>query len=233
MRLRSIPGVSSRNGAAAARRSRRRLDYDDIGAEFGEDPSRQHRLRRGDFQHANVIEHSAAPLTVAARCVMLIIGPNIHTCGQLCKIDAAENLVAIVSRACPTACRSARTLLAETRRQSAAERRQVPRCGYVFFPPQRYGCESCGAPPEKLEAGIARTGTLHSYATVHLHQGKDIEAPFTVGLIVLDDGPAVRSTLTDRTDEGLAIGDRMKSVLVAAGTDQDGNRDGRAALRED
>jgi uncharacterized protein len=97
-------------------------------------------------------------------------------------------------------------------------------CGYVFFPPQRYGCESCGAPPEKLEAAELRgRGRLHSYATVHLHQGKDIEAPFTVGLIVLDDGPAIRSLLTNRTDAGLAIGDRMASVLVAAGTDQDGN----------
>jgi uncharacterized protein len=97
-------------------------------------------------------------------------------------------------------------------------------CGYVFFPPQRYGCESCGAPPEKLEAvQLTGRGRLHSYATVHLHQGKDIEAPFTVGLIVLEDGPAIRSMLTDRTDAGLEIGDRMSSVLVAAGTDQEGN----------
>jgi uncharacterized OB-fold protein len=97
-------------------------------------------------------------------------------------------------------------------------------CGYVFFPPQRYGCESCGAPPEKLEAAELRgCGRLHSYATVHLHQGKDIEAPFTVGLIVLDEGPAIRSLLTSRTDDGLTIGDRMNSVLVGAGTDPDGN----------
>jgi uncharacterized OB-fold protein len=98
-------------------------------------------------------------------------------------------------------------------------------CGYVFFPPQRYGCESCGALPEKLEAAELRgCGRLHSYATVHLYQGKDIEAPFTVGLIVLDEGPAIRSLLTSRTDDGLTIGDRMNSVLVAAGTDPDGNQ---------
>lgn len=97
-------------------------------------------------------------------------------------------------------------------------------CGYVFFPPQHYGCESCGAPPDKLDAvQLAGRGRLHSYATVHLHQGKDIEAPFTVGLIVLDDGPAIRSLLTERTDAGLAVGDRMASVLVAAGTDSDGS----------
>lgn|SRR5271156_4417528 len=97
-------------------------------------------------------------------------------------------------------------------------------CGYVFFPPQRYGCESCGAAPEKLDSvQLAGRGRLHSYATVHLYQGKDIEAPFAVGLIVLDDGPAIRSMLTNRTDAGLAIGDRMASLLVAAGTDQEGN----------
>jgi uncharacterized OB-fold protein len=97
-------------------------------------------------------------------------------------------------------------------------------CGYVFFPPQRYGCEACGAPPEKLDpTQLSGCGRLHSYATVHLYQGKDLEAPFTVGLIVLDDGPAIRSLLTKPTDAGLAIGDRMASVLVAAGIDQDGN----------
>ena len=97
-------------------------------------------------------------------------------------------------------------------------------CGYVFFPPQRYGCESCGAPPDKLDAvQLAGRGTLHSYATVHLYMGTDIKAPFTIGLIVLDDGPAISSTLTNPTDEGLAIGDRMKSVLVTASTDQAGN----------
>src|SRR5260370_17749521 len=72
-------------------------------------------------------------------------------------------------------------------------------CGYVFFPPQRYGCESCGAPPEKLEAvKLGGRGRLPSYATVHFHQGKDIEAPFTIGMIFLDDAPPIPSTLPPR-----------------------------------
>ncbi len=102
------------------------------------------------------------------------------------------------------------------------------KCGYVFFPPQSYGCESCGATADQLEpAALAGAGTLHSFATVHLHQdrsGKGLQAPFTVGLVVLDDGPAVRSILTERTDAGLHIGDRMHSVLAAAGTDDDGKQ---------
>ena len=102
------------------------------------------------------------------------------------------------------------------------------KCGYVFFPPQTYGCESCGALPDQLEpVALAGSGKLHSFATVHLHQdrsGKGLHAPFTVGLIVLDGGPAVRSILTERTDAGLRIGDRMHSVLAPAGTDDAGKQ---------
>jgi uncharacterized OB-fold protein len=102
------------------------------------------------------------------------------------------------------------------------------KCGYVFFPPQNYGCEYCGALPNDLEpAALAGIGKLHSFATVHLHQdrsGKGLQAPFTVGLIVLDDGPAIRSILKEPTDEGLRIGDRMRSLLVAAGTSDEGKQ---------
>ena len=97
------------------------------------------------------------------------------------------------------------------------------RCGYVFFPPQRYGCESCGAPPEELQTvALSGRGKLHSFATVHPHQGKGIEAPFTVGVVLLDDGPAIRSILTNRTGEGLKAGDRMSATLVSQGSDEQG-----------
>jgi uncharacterized OB-fold protein len=102
------------------------------------------------------------------------------------------------------------------------------KCGYVFFPPQTYGCEFCGALSDQLQAvALAGSGKLHSFATVHLHHdrsGKGLQAPFTVGLIVLDDGPAVRAILTERTDEGLRIGDRMHSVLAPAGTNDEGKQ---------
>jgi uncharacterized protein len=101
--------------------------------------------------------------------------------------------------------------------------RRCRACGYVFFPPQTYGCEDCGAAGDQLEAMALRgAGVLASFATVHLHQGKEIEAPFTVGLIVLDDGPAVRAILTERTDKSLKIGDRMRAVIVD--TNSEGGR---------
>jgi uncharacterized protein len=96
-------------------------------------------------------------------------------------------------------------------------------CGYVFFPPQQYGCESCGAPREQLDTvALPGRGKLHSFATVYLHQGKGIEAPFTVGVILLDDGLAIRSILTDQTGEGLAAGDRMSAAMVLQGSDEQG-----------
>lgn len=96
-------------------------------------------------------------------------------------------------------------------------------CGYVFFPPQSYGCESCGALPTELEPlNLRGRGALQSFATVHVHHGKGIEVPFTIGVIALDDGPIIRSVLAERTDQGLRIGDRMHSTLVAAGADDKG-----------
>jgi hypothetical protein len=43
-----------------------------------------------------------------------------------------------------------------------------------------------------------------------------------VGVILLDDGPAIRSILTNRTGEGLKAGDRMSATLVSQGSDEQG-----------
>lgn len=111
----------------------------------------------------------------------------------------------------------------QTRDEPALNGARCRACGYVFFPPQPYGCDSCGATPDQVEKFALRgRGTLHAFATVHLHQGRDIQAPFTIGLIVLDDGPAIRVTLDAPTDEGLRIGDRMHSILRAVGNDANG-----------
>jgi uncharacterized OB-fold protein len=97
-------------------------------------------------------------------------------------------------------------------------------CGYVFFPPHRYGCEVCGAPPDSLApVALAGRGILRSFAVVHFHQGSHIQAPFTVGSIILDGGPAIRAVMTCRRGEGLRGGDKVRSVLVTQGTDERGN----------
>ncbi|MHB8382024.1 MAG: Zn-ribbon domain-containing OB-fold protein [Candidatus Binataceae bacterium] len=97
-------------------------------------------------------------------------------------------------------------------------------CGYVFFPPQSYGCEICGSSGDQLQPfALKGDGVLRSFATVHLHQGKGIEAPFTIGVILLDDGPAVRAILTQKTDAGLRIGERMHTAIVRASADEGGS----------
>jgi uncharacterized protein len=95
-------------------------------------------------------------------------------------------------------------------------------CSYIFFPPHRYGCEACGAPPDDLEPfALAGSGVLRSSAVVH--QGIGTDNRFTVGAIVLDDGPAIRAVLACRADEALRAGDRMRAVLVPQRRDERGN----------
>jgi len=96
-------------------------------------------------------------------------------------------------------------------------------CGSTFFPPLGIGCEVCGAAADRLTAvPIAAAGVLHSVATVHLHPGNDISAPFALGEIQLDDGPLIRATLVGLP--GLdTIGRRVQARWVVARTDSDGN----------
>jgi uncharacterized protein len=89
-------------------------------------------------------------------------------------------------------------------------------CGYVFFPMQRYGCEKCGSVDLRPRA-LSGAGRLLASARVHLHAGKGREAPFTVGSIQLDDGPIVRTLLTE-DGPAPAPGMRMATALAPAVT---------------
>ena len=94
-------------------------------------------------------------------------------------------------------------------------------CGATFFPPLQTGCEKCGSTgltPLKIEA----VGKLHSVVTVHMHMGKDIEAPFTVAEVALDNGPIIRAMLAEPADLN-AIGKRVSALWETTKTDEDGN----------
>ena len=95
-------------------------------------------------------------------------------------------------------------------------------CGTVSFPAMTVGCEVCGALEDQLtDTPIAAAGTLHSVATVHLHRGKDIEAPFTIAEVKLDAGPLIRATLLEVIDVD-AIGQRVEAQWVQTHTDDEG-----------
>jgi len=90
-------------------------------------------------------------------------------------------------------------------------------CGYVAFPRQRYGCEKCGATGAALaDVDLSTDGRLASYATVHMHQAKNIAAPFVIGEVVLDAGPTVRATMVESNDDALEVGARVTGRLYPA-----------------
>jgi uncharacterized OB-fold protein len=87
-------------------------------------------------------------------------------------------------------------------------------CGHVAYPFQDYGCEKCGAFGEDLVLKpMAARGTLASFVDVHFYFGKDIEPPFYVGLIALEDGPIVRCTLATPGREPLTHGVSMSAKV--------------------
>lgn len=97
------------------------------------------------------------------------------------------------------------------------------RCGHVFFPPQRYGCERCGAGPEALDVLEAPArGALRSAAC--LHRGRSDEGPRAVGTVVLDAGPALEAPLDEPPPEPLPEDARAEGVLVETGEEAEGAR---------
>ena len=98
-------------------------------------------------------------------------------------------------------------------------------CQHTFFPPQLYGCESCGSGAESLTTlTVPAAGTLTAAVTVGAHPV--LATPFTVGDIVLDQQSVVVQALLATS---LSAGDRVVGQLE---TDQSGELVVFAAERE-
>ncbi|MEM7323143.1 MAG: zinc ribbon domain-containing protein [Actinomycetota bacterium] len=68
------------------------------------------------------------------------------------------------------------------------------RCDTVGFPPQSYGCPSCGATGDDLvEALIPASGALRTFTTVHLDPKH--ETPFQIGEVATGAAPLIRCRL--------------------------------------
>lgn len=103
-------------------------------------------------------------------------------------------------------------------------------CGYTFFPPHAYSCESCGGAAEQVEKHlIGGAGVIQASTTVYFHHDPDTPTPFTVASITLEAGPTIRALMTCATDAEVSLGDRVRSVLVSTGSVADGNE--RTELR--
>ncbi|WP_077213192.1 Zn-ribbon domain-containing OB-fold protein [Bacillus dakarensis] len=97
------------------------------------------------------------------------------------------------------------------------------KCGYVFFPRQYFGCESCGRFGDDIEnIEMSGRGKIREFATVHRSQRKDLPAPYIVATIVLDAGVVIRGLLDVTDEKQLSIGQTVYSTLSSVGRDEDG-----------
>jgi len=100
-------------------------------------------------------------------------------------------------------------------------------CGYIFYPYQTLGCESCGA-TDCQPCPIEPTGWLVAWATVFVHPDPKRPPPFTVGEVALDAGPVVRAIIDASVDaDALAPDVRVTGHLTPPAPGEDGDEASR------
>ena len=91
-------------------------------------------------------------------------------------------------------------------------------CGARLFPP-RDVCLECEAPAKELFT-FTGLGEIFSYTTIYdAPAGFEHNAPYTVALVKLDEGPLVTAQLTDIDKEDVAIGLPVEMVTRKLRTD--------------
>jgi hypothetical protein len=98
-----------------------------------------------------------------------------------------------------------------------------PHCDAKLFPP-RDVCPECGKDAKNLYQFSGR-GEVYSYTTVYEPPaGFEENAPYTVALIKLEEGPLITAQLTDLGDETVEIGTPVE--MVTRRLRQDGDERG-------
>ncbi len=93
-------------------------------------------------------------------------------------------------------------------------------CNSKLFPP-RDVCLVCEAPAQELFT-FTGLGEIYSYSTVYdAPAGFEQNAPYTVALVKLDEGPLVTAQLTDMDKSELIIGQPVEMVTRKLRTDGD------------
>jgi hypothetical protein len=85
-------------------------------------------------------------------------------------------------------------------------------CNTSYFPP-RIVCKNCGRKSKLVERQFSGNGTIYSFTRIRVPPDdfKD-DAPYTVGLIKLDEGPMVEGHIIDNCAE-VKIGGKVKMVF--------------------
>jgi len=84
-------------------------------------------------------------------------------------------------------------------------------CGRRHWEPEA-ACPHCGG--EWAWAPSPGEGTLYSYSVVHRPAAPDMEVPYVLALVDLDDGWTMKSNLVDVGQTAVAIGMRVKVRFV-------------------
>jgi hypothetical protein len=96
-------------------------------------------------------------------------------------------------------------------------------CEAKIFPPRDI-CPSCGQEAKSLYA-FSGKGEVYSYTTIYeAPAGYDENAPYTVALVKLNEGPMVTAQLTDLGNQPIQIG--MPVEMVTRKLRQDGDERG-------
>ena len=89
-------------------------------------------------------------------------------------------------------------------------------CGLVAFPAERYGCERCGALPDRHRpVELDAVGRVRAAAQVHRHHQPSPPTPFVVLQVDVDGGPSLKGVLCGPGP--VAPGGRVTGSLDAGG----------------
>ena len=91
-------------------------------------------------------------------------------------------------------------------------------CGVKLFPP-RDVCLECQAPAYELYT-FTGLGEIYSFTTIYdAPSGFEHNAPYTVALVKLEEGPIITAQLTDMDESELSIGMPVEMVTRKLRTD--------------
>lgn len=95
-----------------------------------------------------------------------------------------------------------------------------PHCDAKLFPPRDI-CPECGSEAKTLYAFSGR-GEVFSYTTIYdSPAGYEENAPYTVALVKLDEGPMITAQLTDLGESRVEIGTPVEMVTRRLRSDGD------------
>ena len=95
-----------------------------------------------------------------------------------------------------------------------------PHCDAKLFPPRDI-CTECGQ-NAKTEFTFSGRGEVYSHTTIYdAPAGFEFQAPYTVALVKLNEGPIITAQLTDLGDEPVEIGMPVEMVTRKLRSDGD------------